>query len=177
MGYTAGKWREWYPDVVASDKEDGIIMNELLSGKKGKLTTKAKKYLWQKGWFLQHQRFLKGLSDRKDNSFTFSGDIHAVGSNQIIKSGDYLLRKPILSTLVGPISSSTGTWPSAARGIIASKPEFLDVNEKLKIREENGFSLINITSQKVDINLHICGGHQGSEEDDGSVKEVINLKV
>ena len=120
---------------------------------------------------------MKGLSDRKDSSFTFSGDIHAVGSNQIIKSGDYLLRKPILSTLVGPISSSTGTWPSAARGIVANKPEFLDVNEKLKIKEENGFSLINITSQKVKINLHICGGHQGSGEDDGSVKEVINLQV
>ena len=177
LGYTAGKWREWYPDVVASDEEDGTIMNELLSGKKGKLTTKAEKYLWQKGWFLQHQRFLKGLSDRKGNSFTFSGDIHAIGSNQIIKSGDYFLKKPILSTLVGPISSSTGTWPSAARGIIASKPEFLDVNEKLKIREENGFSLINITNQKVDINLHMCGGHGGSEEDDGSVKKVINLQV
>ena len=54
---------------------------------------------------------------------------------------------------------------------------FKTQREKLKIREENGFSLINITSQKVDINLHICGGHQGSEEDDGSVKEVINLKV
>jgi len=177
LGYTAGKWREWYPDVVASDNEEGVILNELLSGKTGKLTTKAEKYLWQQGWFLQHQRFLKGLSNRVENSFTFSGDIHAIAANKIIKSDNYSLKKQILSVLVGPISSSTGTWPSAARGIVASKPEFLEVNEELKIKEQNGFSIIEINKEKVEINLYLCGGHSSSIEDDGSVKEVVKLRV
>ena len=39
MGYTAGKWREWYPDVVAEEGASGTVINELLSGRKGSLTT------------------------------------------------------------------------------------------------------------------------------------------
>jgi len=177
FGYTAGKWREWYPDVVASENEDGIVVNELLSGKKGKLTVKAQKYLWQKGWFLQHQNFLKGISKRVNSSFTFSGDIHAIAANEILKSGSYFLTKPILSVLVGPISSSTGAWPSAARGIVAAKSEYLEVSEKAEIKEQNGFSIIKLDRSKAEIFLNLCGGHDPKSGDDGSVLEVKRLLV
>ncbi len=38
---------EWYPDVCCED---------------GKLTTKEEKYMWQSGWFEQHNRILKSAS-------------------------------------------------------------------------------------------------------------------
>ena len=117
MGYTAGKWREWYPDVVAEEGASGTVINELLSGRKGSLTTNVNKYLWQEGWFLQHQRLLQSLSERYGSRFIFSGDIHAIGAASIIKSGVALLEREIKTFLVGPVSSSTGTWPSFARGI------------------------------------------------------------
>ena len=71
LGYTAGKWREWYPDIVAEEGASGTVVNELLSGLKGILTTEVDKFLWQKGWFMQHQRLLKELSDRSGNRFIF----------------------------------------------------------------------------------------------------------
>ena len=79
MGWTAGKWREWYPDVVAPDGFEGLVTNELnfAGATRGVLTTKAQKYLWQRGWWTQHQRLLHALSERKGSRFTFSGDIHA----------------------------------------------------------------------------------------------------
>jgi hypothetical protein len=40
-GWTAGKWGEWYPDVLGAD---------------GKLTTAKPKPYWQPGWLKQHDR-------------------------------------------------------------------------------------------------------------------------
>jgi len=40
-GWTAGKWGEWYPDVLGSD---------------GRLTVKEPKPYWQSGWLKQHDR-------------------------------------------------------------------------------------------------------------------------
>ena len=69
FGYTAGKWREWYPDVVAEEGATGTVSNELLSATKGSLTTDVRKYLWQEGWFLQHQRLIKSIAKRKGSRF------------------------------------------------------------------------------------------------------------
>ena len=63
MGWSAGKWREWYPDVVAPEGFEGLVTNELNfeGATKGVLTSKAQKYLWQRGWWSQHQRLLQAL--------------------------------------------------------------------------------------------------------------------
>lgn len=54
LGWTAGKWHEWYPDVL----------NEAQTG----LTTARNKYLWQSGWWIQHQRILSILSTQNNRS-------------------------------------------------------------------------------------------------------------
>ena len=64
FGWTAGKWREWYPDVVAPEGFTGLVTNELLSATQGVLTSAAEKYLWQRGWWVQHQRLLSALASR-----------------------------------------------------------------------------------------------------------------
>jgi hypothetical protein len=46
-GWSAGKWGEWYPDVLGPDNV---------------LTTKIAKPYWQDGWLAQHDRLMASLS-------------------------------------------------------------------------------------------------------------------
>ena len=178
MGWTAGKWREWYPDVVAPEGFEGLVTNELnLDGAtKGVLTTKAQKYLWQRGWWTQHQRLLQALSARPGSRFTFSGDIHAQGAIAIEVSGDEALPGGLVkSLLVGPVSTSDATWPSFARGIPANQPGWLQTKTLSVTEEVNGFALFDIRSSGVVAQLFNCGGHDASGTDDGRVQGVTDL--
>src|ERR1051326_8902835 len=47
VGWSAGKWGEWYPDLLQPN---------------GKLGIEKPKYWWQSGWRLQHDRLLKAAS-------------------------------------------------------------------------------------------------------------------
>lgn len=49
-GWTAGKWGEWYPDVLGADN---------------KLTTATRKLYWQDGWLKQHDRLMAALAGMK----------------------------------------------------------------------------------------------------------------
>jgi hypothetical protein len=62
LGYTAGKWREWYPAVLAAEGVAGTVANGLLSKTKGSLTTRVNKCPGQEGWVLQYQRLIKSIS-------------------------------------------------------------------------------------------------------------------
>ena len=44
VGWSAGKWGEWYPDLLEES---------------GKLGTTKKKPYWQEGWNRQHDRLLE----------------------------------------------------------------------------------------------------------------------
>jgi len=178
MGWTAGKWREWYPDVVAPEGFEGVVTNELLSGVQGKLTARAQKYLWQIGWWRQHQRLLAALGDRSTSRFMLSGDIHAQGSIEIQNSDDLnLTERPVASVLVGPVSTSDVTWPTSARGIAAATPEGLDVTERVATKEVNGFTMFDITPEDVTARLFDCGGHDRSLSEDGSVQRVEEVEI
>lgn len=180
MGWTAGKWREWYPDVVAPEGFEGLVTNELnFSGEtQGILTTRAQKFLWQRGWWEQHQRLLAALSDRPDVRFMFSGDIHAQGAINITASDSINIdERALTSVLVGPVGTSDATWPSFARGVPASQPNAIDALITLPTSEINGFTVFNITTDGVSVNLYDCGGHASHRADDGSVLRVKALAV
>ncbi len=174
MGWTAGKWREWYPDVVAPEGYEGVVMNELMAGETvGALTTKAQKYLWQKGWWEQHQRLLASLAAREGSRFMLSGDIHAQGAVRIQESGNLdLVDQPVTSLLVGPVSTSDATWPSSARGIAAGTPEGLNVETLLPTREINGLTMLTFTPTVASARMMSCGGYDRSLEEDGRVQRV-----
>ena len=169
FGYTAGKWREWYPDVVAEKGASGTVINELLSDTKGSLTDDVDKFLWQKGWFLQHQRLIKSISERKGPRFIFSGDIHAIAASSIIQSGDIKLKNKIKTFLVGPVGSSSAGWPSFARGITADNPKQLICKSIYKTREENGFTIFNIDNKEVLAKVFSCGGHNPKDGENGEI--------
>jgi phosphodiesterase/alkaline phosphatase D-like protein len=178
MGWTAGKWREWYPDVVAPEGFEGLVINELNfeGATKEVLITEAQKYLWQRGWWAQHQRLLQALSARSGSRFTFSGDIHAQGAIAIEASGDEELPGgAVTSLLVGPVSTSDATWPSFARGIPANQPGWLRTASLSVTEEVNGFTVFDITSSGVVAQLFNCGGHDSSDSDDGRVQRVTDF--
>jgi hypothetical protein len=64
-GWTAGKWGEWYPDVLGDDR---------------KLTVKVPKPYWQPGWLKQHDRLMEAIGAMKGRApVVMSGDLHAIG--------------------------------------------------------------------------------------------------
>ena len=138
MGWAAGKWGEWYPDILESNNKLG--------------TSKPKPY-WQQGWWLQHQRLLSMTSAQKERiPLTVSGDLHAIGAGSIQKSGELnFADKPIQSILSGPISSDDLTWPSAFRNTPPLVPSGMAVEESLSPLENNGFTLLDFYPENIQV--------------------------
>jgi hypothetical protein len=177
LGYTAGKWREWYPDVVAEEGAE-TVSNELLGETKGTLGMNADKYLWQKGWWAQHQRLLGALAAKDGSRFMVSGDIHALAAERITHSGDLdLSNRPVTSLLSGPVSSSDGTWPSSARGVQAAIPAWLKAETLVPVTEVNSYTMIEITKESVRMHLRNCGGYDRSLNETGEVLRSITIDV
>ena len=135
-GWTAGKWGEWYPDVLDEN---------------GKLTTAATKAYWQSGWAAQHDRLLAAASSMSDRIPLFiSGDLHAIGETRIHRSGrDNLHRNPAISLLSGTIGTDKEGWPSTRRGTPPLSPRHLDVDERQSALEENGFTILDFNDESI----------------------------
>lgn len=127
-GWSAGKWGEWYPDVLGADN---------------KLTTASRKLYWQDGWLKQHDRIMAALAAMKGRTpLIVSGDLHAVAIGKMLRSGALNLQNnPITTVLSGPIGTHPDFWPSAFRGVGATPPSHLDMREEIKPIEQHGFTL------------------------------------
>lgn len=135
-GWSAGKFAEWYPDVLAEA---------------GGLTTAIPKPGWQEGWLAQHDRILSAASAMNRVPLFMSGDIHSVAEGRILRSGTHDFRNnPVISVITGTPGTGVG-WPSVARGTIATPPDHLDVEEVVPVLEENGFHIVDFEPDKVTI--------------------------
>jgi hypothetical protein len=136
MGWSAGKWMEWYPDVLDQD---------------GKLTTKVTKPYWQSGWMNQHDRLVAAMTSRQGRiPLTISGDLHAVAIGKMLRSGSLNLEKnPLTAVLSGPIGTSPGGWPSAFRGVGPSPALRLDMREEVKPIEQHGFTIVDFLPDRI----------------------------
>lgn len=136
FGWTAGKWGEWYPDFLQPG---------------GNLGIENPKPYWQPGWFQQHQRILSSIANQDERiPIMVSGDLHAIGSGMITRSGPLILDNPVHSILAGPISTGTG-WPSGVRGIGAQVPTDLEVEERVHPLENNGFSIFDVNTDSIEV--------------------------
>jgi hypothetical protein len=136
-GWSAGKWGEWYPDILGPDK---------------KLTTKIPKPYWQPGWLKQHDRLMTAMSEMKGRvPFVISGDMHAIAIGKMLRSGSLdLSRNPINVALSGTIGTWPGGWPSVGiRGTPATPSGVLDLAETIKPIEQHGFTLVDFTPDKM----------------------------
>ncbi len=145
FGWSCGKWLSWYPDVKT--KENG----------KAILTTNLTKYMWQQGWFEQHNRILNAtLSMENSTPLFICGDIHAQTAGMILKSRELnFSAKPIPSILTGSLGVDGGGFPSGGlRGIKATPPTDLQVIENLSSYEEAGFTILDITHENITIQFY-----------------------
>jgi len=135
-GWSAGKWMEWYPDILGSD---------------GKLTTTKAKPYWQEGWLRQHDRLMAAIAAMPGRiPLIVSGDLHAIAEGRMHRSGilDFS-NNPIVTVLSGPLGTGDMLWPSAFRGVGASPPMHLTMEENLKPIEENGFIIADFTPETI----------------------------
>jgi phosphodiesterase/alkaline phosphatase D-like protein len=167
MGWTAGKWREWYPDV-ADDGSEGAATSKMdTQGDSFKLTTDRTKYMWQSGWWQQHQRLLQALSSQSEREgIMLSGDLHATGHVQITTSGEMELTRPVNSILTGPLGTGT-VWPSATRGTPPLVASALAVNSLADVEEKNGFTLVDMTPNQIEVSLFRWRRGEPEERIDG----------
>jgi hypothetical protein len=135
-GWTAGKWGEWYPDMLGSDGRLGV--------------TVAKPY-WQAGWLKQHDRLLAAMSGMRGRiPLSMSGDLHAIAIGRILRTGTLdLSANPVVTALTGPVGTSPGGWPSGIRKVGATPPIHLSVDEKVKPIEQHGFTLADFTPDTI----------------------------
>ena len=154
FGWTAGKWREWYPDVADTGEGDTAVAQMRPSGEETfRLTTARAKFFWQRGWFLQHQRLLAALGGQPERAgVVLSGDLHATGHIHIHRSQDLALPNPVHAILTGPLGTGVG-WPSRARGTPPLVATGLEVEDVAGVREKNGFALLDIDPGSVTVRL------------------------
>lgn len=150
IAWTAGKWSEWYPDVLQEDGSIGTYPN--------------KKHLWQKGWWLQHQRLLSYLKESNRTPVVLQGDLHNLSYALIEESGDVTFENdPIHVVGTGPLGSGEFGFPSSFRGTGAVVPEDMKVEKLLDQTEKNGFSIIEVTSDRIDISMYAWRPEDGEE--------------
>ena len=138
FGWSAGKWGEWYPDLL---------------GKDGKLHDDLGKPYWQQGWKLQHDRLLQSMYEAKHKKpMMISGDLHAFASGRIHRNEERdFSDHPIHCYLSGPLGNNV--FPSTFRKIKASTPAAIGMEEDFDNYEENGFSIVDIDSRNVSVKM------------------------
>lgn len=149
MGWTAGKWREWYPDYLAHT-------GSLVAGVER--DAEGGKYLWQEGWWRQHQRLVAALAgQRRRAALTVSGDLHALGALRVERSGELdLSANPVHSVLSGPVGTGAVGFPSRARGVAARVPAELGGESLLALEERNGFTTLDFDRESVRVTTWRC---------------------
>lgn len=139
IGWSAGKWGEWYPDLLQDN---------------GELSTAKPKYMWQSGWKEQHDRLLRAASAMPRIPLFLSGDLHALAHGAIEKNGvDDFRKNPVHSVLTGPISTGPRGWPSAARGTPPRIATGIGIRESLAPLEMNGFTLVDFLEDRIDLQM------------------------
>ena len=137
FGWSAGKWGEWYPDVL--DHETG------------ELTTARAKGYWQAGWLRQHDRLVEAIAGQRERvPLVVSGDLHAIGIGRMHRAGALDLNaNPVTTVLSGPIGTSVRGFPSVVRGVGATPPEHLDVEESVAPIEDHGFTIADFLPDRI----------------------------
>ena len=137
IGWSAGKWGEWYADVERN----------------ARLTTEVTKPYWQSGWRAQHDRLAKAGSEMKGRTpFFISGDLHAIGEGIMRRTNDFdLSGNPVVSILTGPLGTGDEGWPSAFRGMRPQIPAGLEFEELYPATERHGFILLDMTPDRVTV--------------------------
>ena len=136
-GWSAGKWGEWYPDMLHPET--------------GQLTTQIPKPHWRQGWLNQHDRIMQEVANmRHRNPLFVVGDLHATGVGTMHGAGNRdFSDNPITNILCGPVSTSIRGFPSVVRGVKAAPSQYLDFEEQVPPFEEHGFTIVDFERDRI----------------------------
>lgn len=139
-GWTAGKWGEWYPDILE---------------RSGQLTIDRPKPYWQTGWVKQHDRLLTSISSMRGRiPLVISGDLHASAIGRITRTGEQdLSANPVIAVLSGTIGTGDHGWPSHSRGVGAQPSLHIHMEELVKPVEQHGFTLADFTQKTITLHM------------------------
>lgn len=142
FGWSAGKLGEWYPDMA---QKDGSLGTD----------PELPKPFWPSGWWLQHQRLIAAIAGQKRRiPLVLQGDLHVVGCGLMRRSEELdLSANPVNMVLTGPLGTGDIGYPSAYRGVKAQPSSRLKVDESMRPVEKNGFTIVDVTPERVALQL------------------------
>jgi hypothetical protein len=151
-GWTAGKWGEWYPDILSPD---------------GKLSINEAKPYWQSGWVRQHDRLMAAMSAMRGRvPLAMSGDLHACALGRMLRAGNAdLSANPVVAVLNGPIGTRPTGWPSGIRKVVPQPSLHITMDEAVKPIEQHGFTLADFTPDKVVLRMFKWNNRSQPPED------------
>jgi hypothetical protein len=160
FGYSAGKLGDWYPDLYDSTT--------------GHLTLDKPKAGWQSGWFDQHQRLIEAISSQtKRASVIIQGDFHASAVGQMTRSGDLKLAQPVHVVTTGTLGTGDLAFPSSVRSIESTPSELVDMAQTMSPVEKNGFTIIDVTPDKLIFKLFTWRPPQAVTEIDSMTPALV----
>ncbi|CAG9171196.1 hypothetical protein LMG23992_01958 [Cupriavidus laharis] len=153
FGYSSGKLGDWYPDT--------------LDEKIGKLVLYRPKAGWQRGWLAQHQRLIAALAaQNKRQPVIIQGDFHASSAGKIVRSGELSLAHPVHAILTGTLGTGDMAFPSSFRKMESSPSQLVSMDEALRPTEKNGFTVIDVTPDRLRFSMFLWRPPQPLEQID-----------
>lgn len=153
FAYSSGKLGDWYPDLLDRQTNSLVVYKEKLG--------------WQRGWFGQHQRLVKAIAAQtKRPPIIIQGDFHASSAGKIVRSGELNLPRPVDVVLTGTMGSGDLVFPSSFRAVESKPSQLIGMEETMKVTEKNGFSVIDITPDKVTFTMFLYRPPQDPAEID-----------
>jgi len=141
FAYSSGKLGDRYPDLL--DEESSRLV--LYKPKEG----------WQPGWFAQHQRLIEAIgSQNKRAPIIVQGDFHASAAGSIRRSGELTLKNKVHVVLTGTLGTGDLPFPPSFRSV-ESKPSQLEGVDEYETDGKNGFSVIDVTPDKVTFTMFL----------------------
>jgi hypothetical protein len=137
FAYSSGKLGDWYPD--------------LLDDETGRLVLYREKAGWQRGWFAQHQRLIEALAAQTKRTpvIVQQGDFHATPAGTMVHSGELALAQPVHIVMTGTLGTGDMAFPSAFRSVESKPSQLVGMDEALKPTEKNGFTVVDVTPDKL----------------------------
>ncbi|KAF2330878.1 hypothetical protein [Flavobacterium nitrogenifigens] len=163
FAYSSGKLGDWYPDLLDMKTKKLVIYEEKIG--------------WQRGWFAQHQRLVDALaSQTKRTPLIIQGDFHATAAGKMLRSGELEFANPIHAVLCGTLGTGDIPFPSAFRNVESKPSQMVEMEQTLKPVEKNGFSIIDVTRDKITFSMYTWRPPQAIEEID-TMKPVLVYEV
>ncbi|WP_019614092.1 alkaline phosphatase D family protein [Psychromonas ossibalaenae] len=164
FAYSSGKLGDWYPDVLDAQANRLVLYKQKMG--------------WQSGWFAQHQRLIEAMSKQKQRTpLIVQGDFHASAAGKIHRSGSLdLSDNPVHVITSGALGTGDLGYPSFQRSIESQSSGLIGIDSALDPTEKNGFTIIDITPDKLTCSVYTWRPPQDVREID-TMKPTIIYEV